>query len=437
MLVGAEPDHSWRAFTAAVLDLALRFGTRMVVGLGAYPAAVPHTRPTMLSVTASTDDLASQWPFLRGTLDVPGRRAGRDRARGGRRRPARARPVGAGAALHVGDGLPRREPLAHLGHPGRWPRCSLPAGTLDEEADEARARLDQIIAGNEEHARMVAALEHEADSTADQNAHPLGRRAGRRGRAVPARAGPRPVTIAACTVVTRNHLAFARIAGRSWLDHHRGSTFTIVVVDHDRMPPPSWIHRDIRIVGPDALGVDTEELHRRASIYSAVELACSLKPAAIELVLDDADVAVYLDGDIEVLDSMGGLEDLADRARRRAHPPHAGPTARRRRAARPLHDARRRRVQRRARSRSAATVIPFLSWWADRLRRDAIEEPRRGMHLDQRWLDQVPSYFDHHVLRDPTYNLAYWNLHERPTSWDGETLWVGAPTGRSASTTPG
>ena len=48
------------------------------------------------------------------------------------------------------------------------------------------------------------------------------------------------------------------------------------------------------------------------------------------------------------------------------------------------------------------------------------------MHLDQRWLDQVPSYFDHHVLRDPTYNVAYWNLHERPTSWDGETLWVGA-----------
>ena len=50
----------------------------------------------------------------------------------------------------------------------------LPAGTLDEEADEARARLDQIIAGNEEHARMVAALEHEADSTADQNALPSG-----------------------------------------------------------------------------------------------------------------------------------------------------------------------------------------------------------------------------------------------------------------------
>ncbi|MEJ7584177.1 MAG: PAC2 family protein, partial [Acidimicrobiales bacterium] len=43
LLVGAEPDHSWRAFSAAVLDLAGRFGVCMIIGLGAYPAAVPHT----------------------------------------------------------------------------------------------------------------------------------------------------------------------------------------------------------------------------------------------------------------------------------------------------------------------------------------------------------------------------------------------------------
>ena len=35
------------------------------------------------------------------------------------------------------------------------------------------------------------------------------------------------------------------------------------------------------------------------------------------------------------------------------------------------------------------------------------------MHADQRWLDFVPSYFEHHVLRDPGVNVAQWNLHER------------------------
>src|SRR4029453_11027347 len=49
LLVGAEPDHQWRAFTRAIVELALELDTRMVVGLGAYPAPVPHTRPARLA----------------------------------------------------------------------------------------------------------------------------------------------------------------------------------------------------------------------------------------------------------------------------------------------------------------------------------------------------------------------------------------------------
>ena len=56
---------------------------------------------------------------------------------------------------------------------------------------------------------------------------------------------------------------------------------------------------------------------------------------------------------------------------------------------------------------------PFLDWWASRLRRDCLFCEPMGVHADQRWLDFVPSYFDHHVLRDPGINVAQWNLHER------------------------
>ena len=37
----------------------------------------------------------------------------------------------------------------------------------------------------------------------------------------------------------------------------------------------------------------------------------------------------------------------------------------------------------------------------------------RMMFTDQRWIDFVPSFFDHHILKDPGYNVAYWNLHGR------------------------
>ena len=41
VLHGPEPDHEWRAFAEAVVDLCRQLDVQMVVGLGAYPAAVP------------------------------------------------------------------------------------------------------------------------------------------------------------------------------------------------------------------------------------------------------------------------------------------------------------------------------------------------------------------------------------------------------------
>lgn len=77
-----------------------------------------------------------------------------------------------------------------------------------------------------------------------------------------------------------------------------------------------------------------------------------------------------------------------------------------------------------ARSASAAA---FLDWWAVRLRWYGFAEPELGMHFDQNWATMVVSYFDqseYHILRDPAYNIAYWNLHYR-----GEHVRIESGTG--------
>ncbi len=173
LLVGAEPDHSWRAFSATVLELATRFDTRMIIGLGAYPAAVPHTRPTLLSCTANSEELAGRWQFLRGSLEVPaGVHAAIERLAAEVDLPA----IGVWAQVpHYTAGmsypaasLSLLESVAMVGD------LSLPTGSLEDEAREARSRLDEIISGNEDHARMVAALESEADSSAAPGPLPSG-----------------------------------------------------------------------------------------------------------------------------------------------------------------------------------------------------------------------------------------------------------------------
>ena len=71
LLGGHEPDTQWRAWCQAVVELCHSLGVTRMIGLGAYPIAVPHTRPSRLSISCSTPSAADGLPFGRNSLDVP------------------------------------------------------------------------------------------------------------------------------------------------------------------------------------------------------------------------------------------------------------------------------------------------------------------------------------------------------------------------------
>jgi hypothetical protein len=173
VLAGPEPDHSWRAFGHAVVGLAADLGCEMVVGLGAYPATVPHTRPIRLSITAGSEELASRWPYLRGSLDVP----------------AGAQAVVERFAADRGmDSLTLWAQIPHYASGGPYPAGSvsllenletvsglrLPRGGLVDEAVETDERLDAAIARNDEHTAMLRALEADADESPSEGEIPSG-----------------------------------------------------------------------------------------------------------------------------------------------------------------------------------------------------------------------------------------------------------------------
>lgn len=71
LLRGPEPDNRWEAFCGAVRDVVEQLGVTRVVGMGAVPMAVPHTRPITVTPHANRPELlvgASPW---RGELRVP------------------------------------------------------------------------------------------------------------------------------------------------------------------------------------------------------------------------------------------------------------------------------------------------------------------------------------------------------------------------------
>lgn len=61
-----------------------------------------------------------------------------------------------------------------------------------------------------------------------------------------------------------------------------------------------------------------------------------------------------------------------------------------------------------------AAGAAFLTWWQRKLYDQGFIDPPRGMMNDQKWVDMVGALFGGvHIVRDPTYNAAYWNIHER------------------------
>src|SRR3954466_1444687 len=71
LLAGMEPDLRWERFLTAVRLLAERLGVRLVIGLGAIPMAVPHTRPITLTAHSTDKELIAEHQPWVGEVQVP------------------------------------------------------------------------------------------------------------------------------------------------------------------------------------------------------------------------------------------------------------------------------------------------------------------------------------------------------------------------------
>jgi proteasome assembly chaperone (PAC2) family protein len=165
-LVGPEPDFHWRSFTDAVVGLARSWRVRLVVGLGAFPAPAPHTRPVRLAATAPAESahLIEQVGIVQGELEVPaGVLAALELAFGAVATPA----VSLWARVpHYVAAMPFPEASAALieGLAGVG-GLSLDSSALRRAADSSRRQVDQLISDNAEHQAMVRKLEESIDAS--------------------------------------------------------------------------------------------------------------------------------------------------------------------------------------------------------------------------------------------------------------------------------
>jgi predicted ATP-grasp superfamily ATP-dependent carboligase len=71
LMHGPEPDNKWEAFASAVRHVMEQLGISRLVGLGAVPMAVPHSRPIAITHHANNPELLAADSPWRGELRIP------------------------------------------------------------------------------------------------------------------------------------------------------------------------------------------------------------------------------------------------------------------------------------------------------------------------------------------------------------------------------
>ena len=235
---------------------------------------------------------------------------------------------------------------------------------------------------------------------------------------------PPVADIAACTIVSKNYISYARTVADSFLAHHPGSPFFVLLVDRidGHFEPQS---EKFHLTGIDAL--DIPDLSRFCFQYTILELNTAVKPYFLSHLLDKYGFKklIYFDPDIIITENLSELSRLLDQ-----HSiiltPHL--TAQIDDNYRPSElDILLAGAYNLGFLAIAATPTTrnFLKWWQERLYANCQIAFDKGMFVDQRWIDLVPGLFDGvHILREPEYNVAYWNLHSRSVEFNNGRLTV-------------
>lgn len=218
--------------------------------------------------------------------------------------------------------------------------------------------------------------------------------------------------VSICTIIARNYLAQARVLARSFANYHPEGILYVLVVD-DEAHEGDFTNEPFTALRLSDIGLNLQEIRNLATIYDVVEFATAVKPLLLKHLLKTGhEQMIYLDPDIQVFASLEPASLLA-----KEHgivlTPHMSNAA-------PDDGL---EISNQALLGSgvfnlgfiavSCAGLDFLDWWWSRTRRFALVDIERMMFTDQRWIDLAPSIFPFFVLKDPGYNVAWWNLHER------------------------
>jgi glycosyltransferase involved in cell wall biosynthesis len=232
---------------------------------------------------------------------------------------------------------------------------------------------------------------------------------------------------AAFTIASKNYLSLAGVLAKSYRDRHPDTHFIIFLCDRADGFDLHQFAGGAEIIELENANIpDTGTFIYR---YSIMELNTAVKPFVFRLLFETRgyESITYLDPDIWVHEPLLEVRRLLSQEKTDiVLIPHI-------RA--PYFDQRAPNEVQILQSgtynlgfialKNGDTARRLLAWWAEKLFLDCVVDIPRGLFVDQKWIDLVPGFFPSHaILFNPTYNVAYWNLHDRRLGVQGDRYTV-------------
>lgn len=219
------------------------------------------------------------------------------------------------------------------------------------------------------------------------------------------------------TIASRNYLAYALTLMQSVAEKYPDAPRYLILADRAD-GDPTLVDAPFTTISVDALALPNFEAF--AFRYTIMEFNTAIKPYAFAHLRARHPNAgiVYLDPDILVVDTFVEVEAALAEGALAVLTPHL---------VKPVNDdhhpGERDILVSGTYNCGFVAIGPhpdadrLIQWWAERLEFGAFSDVAAGLFTDQKWVDLVPGLFpDVCILRDEGYNLAYWNLSQRPVS---------------------
>jgi len=66
--------------------------------------------------------------------------------------------------------------------------------------------------------------------------------------------------------------------------------------------------------------------------------------------------------------------------------------------------------------------LEFLDWWSDQMTDKCIIDFSQFYFVDQRWIDYAPIFLNSYIIKEPGYNVSYFNLQEYVSKYDPQKI---------------